>query len=379
MPRYPLEEGSVEDLLAYMRCVGRDPDPGVSPDLVRVGVALPRAGKLAPAAADVAAVLSAVFSAVNMEGGIFRRRIELVFEDASRGDAWERLARADVFALVGSMDGGADGASRDGLEDMPIVAPVAPWSGDEEDVFSVHPGPDVLAQVAVKHAAGVPLTAPILIVFRLEASGESWARGARTEAARRGLAVPSAHAFAAGRFDAGDAAESVRSSGAAAVLFNGSAAELGRLVEALESLPEVVVYAPGSLGAVTAGGPQASAARRVLFVHPGLVDGVAGARAEELRAWMGRHGIAVGHLAFQVSAYVAANALIEALKRAGAGLTREGLVRALETFRDVDVGPAPPLSFGRGRRTGVMGASIVQIDSAAGTVTRASGWLGVTP
>ena len=110
---------------------------------------------------------------------------------------------------------------------------------------------------------------------------------------------------------------------------------------------------------------------------PGLVDGASGARAEELRAWMGRHGIAVRHL--QVSAYIAANAFIEALKRAGAGLTREGLVRSLETFRDVDAGPAPPLSFGRGRRTGVMGATIVKIDPAAGTVTRASGWLGVTP
>jgi ABC-type branched-subunit amino acid transport system substrate-binding protein len=262
---------------------------------------------------------------------------------------------------------------------MPIVAPVAPWSGDEEDVFSVYPGPDVLAQAAVKHAAGVTSAAPILIVHRLEASGESWARGARTEAARRGLAVPSAHAFAAGGFDATAAASSARSSGAATVLFNGSADELVRLVEALESLLEVVVYAPGSLGAVAAGGPQASAARRVLFVHPGLVDGASGARAEELRAWMGRHGIAVRHLAFQVSAYIAANAFIEALKRAGAGLTREGLVRALETFRDVDAGPAPPLSFGRGRRPGVMGATIVKIDPAAGTVTRASGWLGVTP
>jgi hypothetical protein len=37
------------------------------------------------------------------------------------------------------------------------------------------------------------------------------------------------------------------------------------------------------------------------------------------------------------------------------------------------------LSFGRGRRTGVMGATIVKIDPAAGTVTRGSGWLGVTP
>jgi hypothetical protein len=46
---------------------------------------------------------------------------------------------------------------------------------------------------------------------------------------------------------------------------------------------------------------------------PGLVDGASGARAEELRAWMGRHGIAVRHLAFQVSAYIAANAFIEAL------------------------------------------------------------------
>ena len=94
---------------------------------------------------------------------------------------------------------------------------------------------------------------------------------------------------------------------------------------------------------------------------------------------MERHGIAPRHLSFQASAYVAASVLVEALKRVGAGVTRQGLVAALETFRDFDAGPAPPLTFGRGRRVGVMGAALVQIDPASDAVTHASSWLGVAP
>ena len=89
--------------------------------------------------------------------------------------------------------------------------------------------------------------------------------------------------------------------------------------------------------------------------------------------------MAPGPLGAQASAYVAARILIEALKRTGAHATREGLIAALERLRDFDAGPAPPVTFARNRRTGVLGASLVHLEPASGDAVRVSGWIDVVP
>ena len=62
--------------------------------------------------------------------------------------------------------------------------------------------------------------------------------------------------------------------------------------------------------------------------------------------------------------YVAANVLIEALKRNGPQLDTERLVATLETLRDLDIGLGTPVSFGRSEHQGVHKVWGTQLDTA---------------
>jgi len=61
--------------------------------------------------------------------------------------------------------------------------------------------------------------------------------------------------------------------------------------------------------------------------------------------------------------YVAANVLIEALKRNGAQLDTERLVATLENLRDLDIGLGTPVSFGRSEHQGVHKVWGTQLDA----------------
>jgi ABC-type branched-subunit amino acid transport system substrate-binding protein len=60
--------------------------------------------------------------------------------------------------------------------------------------------------------------------------------------------------------------------------------------------------------------------------------------------------------------YVAANVLIEALKRNGAELDTERLVATLENLRDLDIGLGTPVTFGRSEHQGVHKVWGTQLD-----------------
>ena len=60
--------------------------------------------------------------------------------------------------------------------------------------------------------------------------------------------------------------------------------------------------------------------------------------------------------------YVAANVLIEALKRNGPQLDTERLVTTLENLRDLDIGLGTPVTFGRSEHQGVHKVWGTQLD-----------------
>lgn len=408
MPRYRLAEADLSDLVEYLGCVGRDLDPGVTAGSVALGAALPLTGPDAPVGAAARDVLMAAFAEVNAQGGIYRRRIELRVEDsagpAGEAGATARLLDRGVLALVGSaFDGDPALRARLSEERAALVGPLAlagapglaggapgrtrdaaagGASGADDVVFQVLPGPDVLARVAVKHLAGAPATAGALalVVHTRDRAGEAWASGARAEAAHRDLPAPQALSFEPGRLSPRDVAGAARAHGARAVLFWGPGADLASARAALDDAGSAApIYA--SLGSIagSAGVPSRELAGRVLFLYPGSLGERERASEDALQAFLRRAGVAPGPLGVQASAYVASQIAIEALKRAGAHATREGLIAALEQLRDFDAGPAPPVTFARNRRTGVLGASVFRIDPASDAAVRASAWIEVVP
>jgi len=63
------------------------------------------------------------------------------------------------------------------------------------------------------------------------------------------------------------------------------------------------------------------------------------------------------------------------LKRAGADLSREQLITALEGLYDYETGLTPKLIFGPNRRVGAAGAYVITINADTKEFVSTSGWV----
>ena len=76
-----------------------------------------------------------------------------------------------------------------------------------------------------------------------------------------------------------------------------------------------------------------------------------------------------------MAALAAARLLTEALQRTGHDLSRQKLVKALESLRGFSTGLMPPATYTASRRIGVIGAHVVTVDLEAGAGVPKSVWV----
>lgn len=351
MPRFSLGDREIGDLAAYLACLGRERDPGVTDEVVRVGAALPLSGPRAEIGAAIRDALLASLADIEAAPGAARRRIELITEDTEplgEHGAVARLVGRGIFALIAGLGG-------DGDDDLPRILPLgdAP-SGPGPRAFHLLPPLASLSRVAVAHLAergGKRL----LVVHDGGAIGARWLASARAEANRRGL--PSPREVTVGR----DGALSPAAEGAHlspdAVLIAGTGEELALGPEILARLPRAPIYTLPREGAAIGD--------RLWILHPGLLPSEAARGFSAVSATLRRRGFTPRHPALEAHAALAARVLTEALGRAGSPPTREGLVAAIEGLRDLETGLAPPLRFARNRHFGVTGAYVIGPSGAA--------------
>ena len=81
MPRYSMSHEDMEALVAFIRQLGRDRDPGIGDKSLRVGTLLPPPGRMGEVGESIRAVLEAWAEEVNAGGGLYGREVELVPAD----------------------------------------------------------------------------------------------------------------------------------------------------------------------------------------------------------------------------------------------------------------------------------------------------------
>jgi ABC-type branched-subunit amino acid transport system substrate-binding protein len=176
MPRYQMSPEDLADLVAYLKRIEDDHDPGLSDTSVKVGTLLPSAGPLAETGAAMRDVLAAYFNELNAGGGVFGRRVELQVAETGAPAATAANARrlaegGQVFAFVGGLSAGADRellALAQELE-VPFVGPstLLPRPDANRYVFYLLPGMAEQARALVnfhaKRRAGVP--AKVAVVY----------------------------------------------------------------------------------------------------------------------------------------------------------------------------------------------------------------------
>lgn len=387
MPRYAISDADLASLIAYLKVVDRDLDPGIGPTSLRVGVVLPDRGRLADVGAGMRKVLEARAAALNRGGGVNGRTIELVVggfdSDAADGlAAAERLVRAErVFALLSGFFPSAENAVEElaEREKVPLVGPFTLFARQAESVnpwvFHLQAGLREQARLLAAHATRDLGLAPgqVAVVHPEEPRASDAVRGARAELGKGGAALvvvpwtgPLPDAAIPGR---------LAGQGVKAVVFLGSDAELESFAKGCDAAGfRPWLLASGTLAARSAARLPATFQGRVLLAFPGTPADEAPEAAAELARLRAAAGITDRNRASQVAASVAFDVLREGLRRTGRQLSRERLVAALEGLYDFPTGLLHPLTFGPNRRVGALGGWIVAVDLPAGTFTTVGGW-----
>ncbi|MDJ0739717.1 MAG: ABC transporter substrate-binding protein [Gammaproteobacteria bacterium] len=388
MPLYRMSDDDMADLIAYLKVIESDLDPGISDSTLQVGSLLPLSGPRARLGQAMAQVLHAHFSDLNARGGIYGRRVELLTvpygesADATLDTLRDALRRAGIFALVGAYTVGLDEQILDVLrtEQVPLVGPFTLDPGDQLSnaaVFYMYPGFDeqarTLADQALDIAGSDP--APIVIVGPQGARVDRVIAAVEDQLRGRTPVAPVQVRYAPGELDTKALAATVGEHGAGAVFFFDRQPGLDAALDALEAAGQAPrMYLLSSLVSELPFEAPPVFDDRIFIAYPTLSSDIDDQGRAAYRDLAQRHGLPPEHVQAQIAAYAAAKLLEEGLRRAGARLDRTRLVEGLEALYAFRTGLTPPLTYGPNRRIGARGAHVVAIDLANKTYQPVGGW-----
>lgn len=387
MPRYRMSIEDMNDLIAYIKRLEFDRDPGLSSESIDVGVPLPTNTALAGLGQAVRQVISAYFEDLNARGGIYNRKIKPHFTESSADMATSLRnlnSQSQIFAFIGGVSAGADkeiaALARD--EEIPFIGPATLLPQVEHPpnryVFYLLPGVTEQAAALVNFAdqqLGVKKQRAAVLFPTAELPSAA-AEAAMVRAKEAGWTNIAKMPYSATAFDANKIAQQLKTEGTAAVfIFGGNDVDsFLRAAGALEWTPYVL-----SLGALTSrdlpANVPASFTKKVFLAFPTVPTDVTAEGLGEYRALAEKYKLPAQHTAAQLAALAAAKTFVEALKRAGADLSREQLVTALEGLYEYDTGLTPKLVFGPNRHVGAAGAYVITINSETKEFVSASGWV----
>ncbi|HEX8292676.1 MAG TPA: ABC transporter substrate-binding protein, partial [Pyrinomonadaceae bacterium] len=383
MPRYRMSAEDMADLIAYLKRIETDRDPGLTDTGVEVGVVLPPAGALAETGASMRAVLAAFFEDLNARGGVYNRKVTLrVFDTAA---AAANAPGGQVFAFVGGISAGAEAelAALARSQEIPVVGPstLMPEAGTPPNryVFYLLPGVVEQARALANFAASKPelKQGRAAVVHGEGALAAAAAAAAEEQLRKAGWAAVTRHAFKQLGADGAEAARRLKQDGVeSAFIFGAGGAEGALVKEATAAGWTPRLFMLGVMdGRDLLGTAPAAFKERIFLAFPTVPSDVTQAGLSEFRALLEKHGVTPRHTAAQLSAFAAAKIFVEGLQRSGRDLTRERLLTALEGLYDFETGVTPRLTFGPNRRVGAAGAYVMTINPEKKEFAPASGWV----
>ena len=376
MPRYKVSPEEMADLLAYLKRIDTDLDPGLTETNVTVGIVLPSSGPLAETGAAMKDVVAAYFDSVNSRGGIFSRKIELKVADAGAGGAATSTAaqnfahKEQVFAFVTGLSAGNDPqlAALARTEEIPIIGPstLLPYLENPANkyLFYLLPGVAEQAMALVNYAAAQPelKRAGAALVYSDMMLTNAAGNAAAEQAKKAGWTITKKFVFKPDNFDARAIVKELKNSNVESLFFFGEAKEQSLLLNegaAASWFPDLFF-----LGTLSGRDLPPETRNAIFFAFPTVPSDVSSEGLAEFRALQEKYKIASRHTAAQLSAFAAAKVFVEGLTRAGRDLNREKFINALDTLYDYETGVTPRLTFGPNRRVGAAGAHIVTFDPA---------------
>jgi ABC-type branched-subunit amino acid transport system substrate-binding protein len=390
MPRYKLSAEDMADLIAYMKRIDTDLDPGLTDRSIRIGLVLPSKGALADVSAAMKDVFTAYFDNVNNHGGIFNRKIDLRVADAGGGGrataaVAQNFARQEqIFAFVGGLSAGADPqiAALAREEQIPFIGPSTLLPHAETPVnrylFYLLPGIAEQAVSLVNFAAAQPelRNASVAIVHSDDSLAIAAAAAAEEQLKKTGRRLVTKQVYTSNNFGARPIVNDLKNRGAEVVFFFGAGKEQSLLLNEATAgnwTPHLFF-----LGVITGKDQPTSIAAfkdKIFIAFPTLPADLNSKAVAEFRSLHEKYKFVPRHMASQLAAFATAKVFAEALTRAGKDLSREKLVTTLEGLYEYETGTTPRITFGPNRRVGAAGAHVVRLDLAEKKFATANGWI----
>ncbi len=376
MPAYRMPQQDMANLVAYLKRIETDLDPGVSKDKIVIGTLMPEKSALTGLAQSMEDVLKAYFAEVNSRGGIFNRKIELRVlngnASATVANMKQLIDDSQVFAIVSGLTAGAetDVASLSRDREVPFIGPstLLPDRASPLNryIFYLLPGLKEQARSLVNFAAkkNEAKRSQVAIVSPDSEFSKAIATSVEEQEKKSGLNSTASIFYPHDAFKAKEYVSELKAKGIDTIFLLGSADDAAawfREAQALEWSPNV--YLLGTLVGKSA--PElvpAGMKDHVFFAFPTVPADVSVSGAAEYSGLLQRNKISSAHAAAQASAIAAAKIMVYALERCGKDLSRERLITTLEGLYEFDTGLMPKITFGPNRRIGALGAYIVTID-----------------
>jgi ABC-type branched-subunit amino acid transport system substrate-binding protein len=391
MPRYQMSSEDLADLIAYLKRLGKDLDPGISESKIVVGTVVPAKGALNEMGEAIKAVTVAFFSDVNDQGGVYNRRFECKFIDTadSAENTRTRVERflqdEQIFALTGAFTAGADKELFTLVQqkEVPLIGPVTlyPQVGFplNRQVFYLLSGLEGQARALVDFANGgqPKKNSRLAVVSPQSESSVGLSAAVQDEAKRNGSGEVKIYRYTTSTELAVLAAK-IHQEGPETIIFLGAgdaALTFMKEAEGLRWSPSLYLFS-ASAGKELFEAPL-SFNRRIFLSFPTLPSDQTAAGIKEFRTLAEKYKLPTHHLVAQLSAYSAAKIMVEGLKLAGKDLSREKLIAALESLNRFETGVTPRISYGANRRIGAMGAYVVAIDLEKKEYAPASEWISI--
>jgi ABC-type branched-subunit amino acid transport system substrate-binding protein len=391
MPRYRMPQQDMADLIAYLKRIETDFDPGISETNIVIGMLLPEKGALSGLGQSMSDVVQAYFAEVNNAGGIYNRKIELrvMYGDAKLtvSNLKHLIDDDQVFAMVSGLTAGAEEgvANLTGEKEVPFIGPTTllPQRGLPLNryVFYLLSGLKEQASALVISAARkndgtlahVAILSPDVEFDKTIAS--------KMEEQTRKLHLNSVTTtyYVRDRFSATRYVSELNQKGIDTIFFLGSGTEAAMLLNEAASIGWTPsVYMLGSLvGRNISDAVTLKMKDRVFLAFPTVPADVSAAGAAEYNSLLQRNKLNGNHAAAQASAIAAARILVHALELCGKDLSRERLVTTLEGLYEYDTGLMPKITFGPNRRIGALGAYVVTLDPGKRLFPASAEWVPV--
>ena len=377
-------------ITVFLACTGREPTPGVTETEILIGNIQDLSGPMKELGMALPHGSNLYFNYINNKGGVHGRQIRMTMEDHQYNPqkavaAAKKLIEQDqVFCLYQVIGTSPCEAIRSLLEEngVPLIAP-ATQSGTMSDrsktgwkyIFHTDTGYDKQTNILVDYAYEQNTSAKVGVIYQDDDYGENVLKGIAEAESRHGVTIQK-EAYQRGATDFAGQVMNLNKGGATHVIIGGVVREpiiVMKTAAAMGYAPQFLGISPTMDHRVALGSGEAGEgfiAANFAQLYNSDTEGAQLYR--ELFEKSGTDPKVMGMYNFY--GFMTAMVLVEGLERAGKRLTRDGLIKALEGFKNYDgKGVYQGITYGPNDRAGT--EAVVLVENRGGKQRIISDWI----